>query len=206
MRLSASTSRYFVRKKISLDHRPNGTSEAMVLGEIASLRRYAHPHLLSVFASYLQHDSIFVLFTPAPAYSLRSFLSDVPKAFDRVPKSQRRKTILSWTHCLASALRWLHTNGRHHGAIRPSNIQITDEEFSVYLGQFDDPGVLGTHTKVDDLEAYQYAAPVSLLLQNCFWRILHHHVLFGSGSQAIVRGRALLLAEQITYVDFHSQI
>lgn len=173
VRLSASTSRYFVRKKISIDDRPNGPSEAVVLGEIASLRRYAHPHLLSVFASYLQQDSIFVLFTPAPAYPLRSFLSDVPKAFDHLPKSQRRQTLLSWTHCLASALRWLHTNGRHHGALRPSNIQITDDQFHIYLGQFEDPGVLGTHTKVDDLESYQYAAPVSLpVFGRCIGRTL----------------------------------
>ena len=163
VRLSASTSRYFVRKKINVDHRPNGTSEALVLGEIASLRRYAHPHLSSIFASYLQQDSIYVLFTPAPAYSLKSFLSDVPKAFDHLAKSQRRQKLLSWTHCLAGALRWLHTNGRPHGAIRPSNIQVTDDNFHIYLGQFDDPGVLGTHTKVDDLESYQYAAPVSIL-------------------------------------------
>jgi serine/threonine protein kinase len=126
------------------------------------LRRYAHPHLLSVFASYLQYDSIFVLFTPAPAWSLKSFLSDVPKVFEHLSKSQRRQKLLSWTHCLASVLRWLHKNGKHHGAIRPSNIQVTDDDFHLYLGQFGDPGVLGTHTKVDDLESYQYAAPVSL--------------------------------------------
>lgn len=163
VRLPASKFKYFVRKKINLDHRPNGVSEEQVLGEIASLRRYAHPHLLSIFASYLQQDSIYVLFTPAPAYSLKSFLSDVPKTFEHLSKSQRRQKLLSWTHCLASALRWLHTNGKHHGAFRPSNIQVTDGEFQIYLGQFDDPGVLGTHTKVDDLESYQYAAPVSSL-------------------------------------------
>jgi hypothetical protein len=163
VRLSASTSQYFVRKKVNVDHRPNGVSEALVLREIASLRRFAHPHLLSVFASYLHQDSIYVLFTPAPGYSLKSILSDAPKTFSHLPKSQRRQILLSWCHCLASALRWLHTNGRHHGAIRPSNIQITDDDFSIYLGQFDDPGVLGTHTKVDDLESYQYSAPVSLL-------------------------------------------
>ena len=158
VRLSTSTSRYFIRKKIAIDYRLNGTSELQVLSEIALLRRYAHPHLLAVFASYLQNDSIYVLFTPAPAYSLRSFVNDVPKTFDHLPKSQRRQTLLSWSHCLANALRWLHVNGRHHGAIRPSNIQV-DDEFHVYLGQFDDPGVLGTRTKIDDIEAYQYAAP-----------------------------------------------
>lgn len=158
VRLSASTSRFFVRKKIGIGHRPKGISELQVLGEIASLRQYAHPHILGVFASYLQQDSIYVLFTPAPAYSLKSFVSDVPKVFDNLPKPRRRQTLLSWPHCLASALRWLHVNGRHHGAIRPSNIQV-DDDFHIYLGQFDDSGVLGTRTKIDDIEAYQYAAP-----------------------------------------------
>lgn len=90
VRLSANTSRYFVRKKIAIDHHPNDISEIQVLTEIAALKRYAHPHLLSVFASYLQQDNIYVLFTPPTAYSLKSFVSDVPKAFDSLSKSQRR--------------------------------------------------------------------------------------------------------------------
>ena len=174
VRLSASTSRYFVRKKIPVDYRPNGTSETLVLTEIASLKRYAHPHILSVFASYLQHDSMYVLFTPPTAYSLKSFLNDVPKAFGVLPKTRRRQTLLNWLHCLASALRWLHANGRHHGAIRPSNIQV-DDDFNVCLGQFDDPGVLGTHGKVDDIESYQYAAPVSV--HQCHYQCYLTHML-----------------------------
>lgn len=82
-----------------------------------------------------------------------------------------RQTLITWPHCLASALSWLHANGRHHGAIRLSNIQV-DDHFQVFLGQFDDPGVLGTHSKVDYIEAYQYAAPVSVQCCSsyyCIW-------------------------------------
>lgn len=122
VRLPEGSSDVFVRKRIALNAI---ISEIAILGEIAELKRFSHEHVLSVYASYVQGDDFYVLSTPAGEYSLKSLLMDQPKAFDALPKPDRRKRMMNWIHCLANAVAWLHYNGGHHGAIKPSNSKLS---------------------------------------------------------------------------------
>lgn len=155
VKLPSNSSRVFARKRVVLKNRH---MEEELLAEMAEWRTFAHEHILSIFGSYTTEDDLYILLTPAPVYNLKSFLTDPPKAFDDLPKLDRRQKLLQWPHCLASGLAWLHKNTKHHGAIRPSRIQI-DERFRICLGQFDGNGILCDSTVKDDIEAYQYAAP-----------------------------------------------
>lgn len=137
-------------------------SEIDILSEIAASNPLKHEHILSVFASYLHEGSVHILIAPSAKQNLKSFLSDLPKTFEALPKTQRRQHFLTWSSCLANALTWLHSQGIHHGAVRPSRI-LLDDQFQPSLGQFEGEGVLGCPTAKDDLEAYQYGAPE-------FWR------------------------------------
>ena len=150
-------SQVFVRKRLALD---NKTTEHSILVEIASLKRFTHEHLVSVYGSYLQGDSIYVLFRAAVGTNLKNFLSDTPKAFEVVPKAKRREILTQWPHCLANALAWLHNHQRPHGNIRPSAITVEDD-FRVVFGSFEGSGSLSLGPKPEEnqIEAYQYAAP-----------------------------------------------
>jgi serine/threonine protein kinase len=155
VRLPSGTSGVLVRKRVALNTK---TTEAAILSEIAELKKFSHEHVLSVFASYVQGDSLYILSTPAGEYSLKTFLMDQPKAYDALPKPDRRRKLINWLHCLANAVAWLHYNGGHHGAIRPSNVHVT-QDFNVCLGSMDGEGVLCSTAKADDIESYQYAPP-----------------------------------------------
>ncbi|KKY22854.1 putative protein kinase domain-containing protein [Phaeomoniella chlamydospora] len=148
----------YTRRKVALEAEPSCWQEDDVLAEVASLSNFTHEHITSIFASYAEANNFYALFTPAPEYTLKAFLGDSPKSFESLPKPVRRETLINWPHCLASALAWLHSKGRCHGAIRPSNIYI-DSEFRIFFGYFSAFNILLPNAKVDDIEAYQYAAP-----------------------------------------------
>lgn len=154
----ASSHEVFARKRVPLNQPPNHVSEDDVLSEIRSLRKFAHQHLASVYASYSHGDSIYVLLTPASEYTLKSFLADTPKHFDNLPKPERREILINWPHCLANGLDWLHSKGLAHGAVRPSNVLI-DVHFRIFLGQCNAFNITHSSFKADDVEIYQYAAP-----------------------------------------------
>ncbi|KIV78685.1 hypothetical protein PV11_06309 [Exophiala sideris] len=145
----------YVRRRISV---ADQSAEEELLSEIASNRKLFHEHVVSVFASYTHEGFLNVLSSPAPEWSLKSFLTDTPKAFDNLSKTPRRHILINWPHCLANALSWLHNNGGSHGAIRPSNIQV-DESFNISLGLLAGDGILRGKVRSDDIEAYQYAPP-----------------------------------------------
>ena len=155
VRLPSEPSKVFIRRKVNIR---SMSSEEYVLNEIAEMKKFSHEHTLSVYASYLQSDIMYILSTPAGEYTLKSFLMDQPKPFDALSKSDRRQILVNWPHCLANATAWLHANGGHHGAVRPSNIHITNT-FQICLGPMDGEGFLCNTTKSDDIEAYQYAPP-----------------------------------------------
>lgn len=146
------------RKRVVIDQPPRNATENDVLSEIASLRRLAHQHLVSVYASYSLGSSIFVLLTPAAEHTLKSFITDTPKSFESLPKPERREILINWPHCLANGLDWLHDRGLHHGAVRPTNVFV-DTKFQIFLGQFDGFDFTQSNAKVDEVESYQYAAP-----------------------------------------------
>lgn len=155
VKLPSDLSKVFVRRKVTLDSK---TTEEQILSEIAEMKRFSHEHIMSVFGSYLQSGLMTVLSFPAPEYTLKSFLVDSPKAFEALNKSERRRILINWPHCLANALTFLHQNGGHHGAIRPSNIHVS-HTWQISLGQLDGEGVLCSSIKTDDLEAYTYHPP-----------------------------------------------
>ncbi|KAK5102055.1 hypothetical protein LTS08_004515 [Lithohypha guttulata] len=155
VQLPTPVNRVLVRREFSLKRKQK---ELDLLSEIAGAKPLSHEHVLSIFGSYTQHDRMFVLLAPVTKHVLKSFLSDTPKAFEALPKYERRKHLLTWPHCLANALAWLHHHGAYHGAVRPSRICI-DEYHQISLGQFEGDWLLGTPTSRDDLESYQYAAP-----------------------------------------------
>ncbi|RMZ77167.1 hypothetical protein DV737_g4501, partial [Chaetothyriales sp. CBS 132003] len=155
VRLPSHSSKIFVRRKIHID---STTTEENVLAEVAAMKPYATDHVVSVFATCLQANTLTILFSPAPEWTLKSFLMDVPKVFGLLTKAQRRQTLMNWTHCLASAVSWLHSNGEHHGAIRPSNIHI-DSDYRICLGPLEGEGILAMNSRSDDVESYQYGPP-----------------------------------------------
>ncbi|CAI7627492.1 unnamed protein product [Penicillium glandicola] len=157
--LAGSVCRVYMRTQVQVGGAPHFFSADEVLTEIRNLKRLSHEHIVSVFASYLKDDSVSVLFTGATAdRNLHSFLTDEPMSFKRLGKEQRRQILITWPHCLASAVCWLHAHGHSHGAILPSNIFI-DADFNICLGQFQALDSLLTPPHVNDLEAYNYSAP-----------------------------------------------
>jgi serine/threonine protein kinase len=155
VKLPSDSAKLFIRRKVTLDSR---TTEEQVLSEIAEMKKFTHEHVLSVYGSYVQSGIMSVLSFPAAEYTLKSFLTDSPKSFEVLSKTERRQILINWPHCLASALAFLHDNGGHHGAIRPSNIHI-NQQWHISLGQLDGDGVLCCSARSDDIEAYQYAPP-----------------------------------------------
>ncbi|KAJ5155897.1 hypothetical protein N7492_008700 [Penicillium capsulatum] len=157
--LAGSVCRVYLRTQVQLGGPPHFFSSEEVLAEIRALRKLSHPHVVSIYGSYCVDDQICVLFTGAEAdRTLHQFLTDEPLPFKRLPKEQRRQTLITWPHCLASAVSWLHARGSPHGAIRPSNV-LVDPTFNVCLGQFQALDSLLAPPRVNDLESYQYSAP-----------------------------------------------
>ncbi|KAJ5760497.1 hypothetical protein N7520_007653 [Penicillium odoratum] len=157
--LAGSVCRVFMRTQVQVGGAPHFFSADEVLAEIRALRKLAHEHVMSIYASYFVDDSVSVLFTGAETdRTLHSFLTDEPPAFKRLPKEQRRQTLITWPHCLVSGLSWLHAHGHFHGAIRPSNV-LVDPNFQICLGQFHVLDSLLAPPRVNDLESYHYAAP-----------------------------------------------
>ncbi|CAG8201152.1 unnamed protein product [Penicillium nalgiovense] len=157
--LAGSVCRVYMRTQVQVGGAPYFFSSDEVLAEIRNLKTLSHEHIVSVYASYLKDDSVSVLFTGATAdRNLHSFLTDEPMSFKRLDKEQRRQILITWPHCLASAVSWLHAHGHSHGAIRPSNIFV-DANFHICLGQFQALDSLLAPPHVNDLEAYNYSAP-----------------------------------------------
>ncbi|CRG92544.1 hypothetical protein PISL3812_09605 [Talaromyces islandicus] len=156
--LSGSVCRVYLRTQIEINAAPHFYEEDEVLEEIRSLRKLAHEHLFSIYGSYFVDDSINVLFKGDYDRTLANFLVDTPQSFKRLAKPERREILVNWPHCLVSGLAWLHGHGHGHGAIRPSNVLI-DHEYRIFLGHFEAMDTLLDPPKINDIEAYQYAAP-----------------------------------------------
>ncbi|RDW86875.1 protein kinase domain-containing protein [Aspergillus mulundensis] len=156
--LAGAVCKIYLRTQVTVGGAPHFFEEDEVLEEIRSMRRLAHDHVYSIYASYFADDSVCILFSGVYERNLMSFLSDTPQAFKKLAKERRREILVNWPHCLAHGLSWLHAHGQVHGLIRPSNILI-DADFKVFIGQFEALDTLLPPVKVDDIEAYQYGSP-----------------------------------------------
>lgn len=153
----------YTRKRIAVfDH--NSIDEVQFITHLKSLSTIHHPHLVSIWSSYSQENLLYVLLTPATEISLKSFLEEQPKAFKSLDKAERRETFLTWTHCLAAALAYLHDRGFTHQTIRPSAITV-DHNNKIYLGDYSALKSLDTEDSPNSYngELYDHAAPENWL-------------------------------------------
>ncbi|KAL9576803.1 MAG: hypothetical protein Q9212_006805 [Teloschistes hypoglaucus] len=150
----------YTRKKIATSG-DNGVDRVHFVMHLKALQSIKHPHLVSVWSTYTQNDFSYMLLYPTTDITLRHFLHEQPKFFKNLEKQQRRETLLRWTHCITSALTYLHENQFAHQGIRPSNVTI-DSNNTIYLANFAALNALdsieGT-AQTYRTEIYEHAAP-----------------------------------------------
>jgi serine/threonine protein kinase len=156
--LAGAVCKIYLRTQVTIGGAPHFFEEDEVLEEIRSLRRLAHDHVYSIYASYFVDNTVCILFSGLYERNLMSFLTDTPQTFKKLAKERRREILVNWPHCLAHGLSWLHAHGQVHGLIRPSNILI-DADWRIFIGQFEALDTLLPPVKVDDVESYQYGPP-----------------------------------------------
>lgn len=161
------SNRVYARRKISTSGKRGIDREHFVM-HMKGLQTLEHPHLVSVWATYTQNSYSYVLLTPTTEMTLKTFLDDQPRAFKHLDKAERRAILLRWTHCLTSALAYLHDKGFTHQAVRPSAVSI-DSNHTVFLGDFGALKALDidespvAHTG----EQYDFAAPENWKRKPC---------------------------------------
>ncbi|KAL2818946.1 hypothetical protein BJX63DRAFT_48528 [Aspergillus granulosus] len=156
--LAGAVCKVYLRTQVTIGGAPHFFEEDEVLEEIRSLRRLAHDHVYSIYASYFVDNTVCILFSGLYERNLMSFLTDTPQPFKKLPKERRREILVNWPHCLVHGLSWLHAHGQVHGLIRPSNILI-DANWRIFIGPFEALDTLLPPVKVDDIESYQYGPP-----------------------------------------------
>ena len=161
------SNRVYERRKMSTSG-ARGVDRKHFVMHMKGLQGLKHPHLVAIWATYSQSAFSYVLLTPTMDYTLRAFLDSQPKAFKQLGKPERRQVMLRWTHCLTSALAYLHDKGFTHQAIRPSAISI-DPEFNVHLGDFGALKALDAdeNARGYNSEQYDYAAPENWKRKPC---------------------------------------
>ncbi|KAL8898656.1 MAG: hypothetical protein Q9207_006596 [Kuettlingeria erythrocarpa] len=150
----------YTRKKIPTSG-DNGVDRVHFVMHLKALQSLKHPHLVTVWATYTQNDFSYMLLYPATEVSLKQFLDEQPKFFKSLEKQQRRETILRWTHCIISALAFLHDHNLTHQNIRPSNVTI-DGNNTIYLANFAALNALDSaegRGNTYRTEMYEHAAP-----------------------------------------------
>jgi len=150
----------FVRRRIPLGHDPGCMPQEEFLSGVQAMKAVEHNHLMSIWASYIQHDCGYLLLTPANDSNLKKFLDVTPQSIKILAKSDRRVLLLNWIHCLADAVAFLHSHGQAHGNIKPSNV-LLDQDNHIFLG---DAGVFSSNSLTGDRrgfdkESYDYTAP-----------------------------------------------
>ncbi|KAL8775514.1 MAG: hypothetical protein Q9209_000010 [Squamulea sp. 1 TL-2023] len=150
----------YAREKIATSGE-NGIDRVHFVMHLKALQSLKHPHIVSVWSTYTQNDFSYMLLYPTTDLTLRQFLSEQPKFFKTLEKQQRRETLLRWTHCLVTALAYLHDNGFTHQNIRPSNVAI-DSNNTIYLANFAALNALDSGERKGQTyhtEIYEHAAP-----------------------------------------------
>ncbi|EMC93918.1 hypothetical protein BAUCODRAFT_36371 [Baudoinia panamericana UAMH 10762] len=113
----------FARKELQIS-RYHPKARALTLREIDTLQRLDHPHVPHFVAAYYKQErrSWNILMTPVAQINLRDFLADP----QRWPK--KRKSLIKWFACLASAVEYLHGVSCRHKDIKPANILINKND------------------------------------------------------------------------------
>ena len=124
----------YTRKKIPASGE-DGVDRVHFMLHMRGVANVQHPHLISVFATYAQDDFNYVLLKPSTELTLKQIFEDQSKQFKLLDKKDRREIVLTWAHCITSALAYLHDNGFVHTGIRPSNV-VVDQNNQAYLNDF----------------------------------------------------------------------
>ena len=145
-----------------------GIDEVPFLMNLKALTNIQHAHLVSIWATYSQEDAHYVLLQPPAEIPLKVFLNEPPKAFKALEKNERRDTFLTWTHCLTSALAYLHSQGLRHQSIRPSTIFV-DHKYSIFLSDYSALKNLEVEdtTSPYSSELYEHSAPENWFRKPC---------------------------------------
>ncbi|KAL6715254.1 hypothetical protein ACLMJK_007518 [Lecanora helva] len=145
-----------------------GLDEVPFLMNLKALTNIQHAHLVSIWGSYSQEDDHYVILQPPVETSLKVFLNEPPKAFKSLEKSERRDIFLTWTHCLTSAVAYLHSHDLLHQSIRPSTIFV-DHKFAVVLNDYSalkNLEIEDTNSPYSN-ELYEYSAPENWFRKPC---------------------------------------
>ena len=159
--------RLYTRKRL-LTSGERGVDRVHFVIHMKALQKLRHPHLVEVFASYTQDDFSYMLLTPSSEISLKTFLEEQPKSFKQLEKAERRATLLRWTHCMTSALAYLHSKGFTHQSIRPSSVLVSIQN-TICLSDFwalkalDDDETSNSYKA----ETYDHAAPENWQRKAC---------------------------------------
>ena len=161
----------YTRKKIGV-FEDNSIDKVHFMTHLKSLSAIRHSHLVSVWSTYSQESFVYVLLSPATETTLKSFLEEPPKAFKSLDKTERRAMFLTWIHCLAAALAYLHDRGFAHQNIRPGTITI-DHNNKIYLGDYSALKSLDTDESPNSYkgELYDHAAPENWLRKPRFHEV-----------------------------------
>ena len=151
--------RLYTRKRASTSG-CNGVDRVHFVMQMKGLQTLKHPHLVSMFASYTQGDFSCMLLTPSTEINLKTFFDEQPKSFKHLEKDGRRVLLFKWTHCLTSALAYLHSKDFTHQSIRPSSILVSSQNV-VYLSDFWALKALDNNEETNSYKAevYNYVGP-----------------------------------------------
>ena len=179
--------RLYTRKKIPTSG-DNGIDRVHFVMHLKALQSLKHPHLVSVWATYTQNEYSYILLHPSTDITLRQFLDEQPKSFKTLEKQQRRETLLRWTHCIISALAYLHDSGLTHQNIRPSNVTI-DSNNTIYLANFAALNALDPidQTKTYRTEIYEHAAPENWRLKPSLYETAPDKIIHQGGGRTARR-------------------
>ncbi|QIW97306.1 hypothetical protein AMS68_002824 [Peltaster fructicola] len=147
----------FCRRKYALE---DGAQETFIR-DMQSAQLLAHKHIAPVWATYASDGTAYSVSNFVPEHTLQSYVDHrTPAQLMRVPAERRPVLLCEWMHCLADAVAFLHHKGTAHGAIKPSNI-IIDQNNKI---AFSDVGTLHTFQQTKKMvknETHDYAAPES---------------------------------------------
>ena len=157
----------YTRKKVpsSGDDAIDRIQFILHLQGIASIQ---DPHIISIFATYSQDDFNYVLLTPSTELTLKQIFNDDSKQFKLLDKTDRREIVLTWAHCITSALAYLHAHGFDHRNIRPSTI-LVDQNSKVFLSEYSALKVLDYDDPTTSYkgEQYDHSPPENWLRKPC---------------------------------------
>ena len=134
---------------------------------LQSITRIQNPHIVSIFATYAQDDINYILLSPSTELTLKQIFNDDSKQFKLLDKSDRREIVLTWAHCLTSALGYLHAHGFDHRNIRPSTV-LVDQNSKVFLSEYSALKAIDFDESTSyKAEQYEHSPPEHWLRKPC---------------------------------------